>query len=260
MTPKESSMKFLRDTWLIFERSIGLTLHNPAWVAIGLLQPLFYLSLFGPLLQPLAGAAGFPAGNALNVFVPGLLVQLGLFGTAFVGFSLIAEVRNGVLERMRVTPVSRLALLLGRALRDVLILVVQALMLVVVAIPFGLHVNALGLAVVLCLLVLMGLLMASVSYALALWLRNEDSLAQLLNMVALPLLLLSGILLPMTLAPAWLRTLAAVNPVSHVVEASRALFNEQLGDPSIPRAVVIVSVLTVIALLTASRSFSRAAA
>jgi ABC-2 type transport system permease protein len=253
-------MNTLRDTWLIFRRALGLTLRNPAWIIIGLLQPLFFLTFFGPLLQPLATAAGFPPGSALNMFVPGLLIQLGLFGTAFVGFGLIAEVRYGVLERMRVTPVSRLALLLGRALRDILILLVQSVLLVAVAIPFGLRVNPVGLLVVLGLLVLMGLLMASVSYALALWLRSEDALAPLLNMVTLPLLLLSGILLPISLGPAWLQALAAVNPLSHVVTAARALFNEQLGDPSIPLAVGLMAVLAAVALVTASRSFSRATA
>jgi ABC-2 type transport system permease protein len=254
-------MKMLRDTWLIFERSVALTLRNPAWVAIGVIQPLFFLILFGPLLEPLAGAPGFPQGaNPFNVFVPGLLIQLGLFGTAFVGFGLIGEVRYGVIERMRVTPVSRLALLLGRALRDTLVLLVQSLLLVIFAIPFGLHVNFVGLFVMLGLLILIGLLMVSVSYTLALWLRSEDALAPVLNTLTLPLLLLSGILLPLTLAPAWLKAVAAVNPLGYAVNASRALFNEELGDPSIPLALLILGVLAAVALVGASRSFSRTTA
>src|SRR5262249_416067 len=117
-------MSVLRDTWLVFRRYLAITLRNPAWVVIGLVQPVLYLVLFAPLLQSVAAVRGFPAGGAYNVFVPGLLVQLGLFGSAFVGFSLIAELRGGVVERLRVTPVSRLALLLGRALRDVVSLLV----------------------------------------------------------------------------------------------------------------------------------------
>jgi hypothetical protein len=133
-------MKLLNDTWLMFERSVALTLRNPAWVVIGVVQPLFFLVLFGPLLQPITAAAGFSGTgqNAFNVFVPGLLIQLGLFGTAFVGFGLIAEMRAGVIERLRVTPVSRFALLLGRALRDILTLLVQALMIVLLSLPFAL--------------------------------------------------------------------------------------------------------------------------
>ena len=108
-------MKILRNTWLVFQRNLGLTLGNPAWTVIGLIQPILYLLLFAPLLKSIVRTPGFPSGGAYNIFVPGLLIQLGLFGTAFVGFTLIAELRYGLVERLQVTPVSRFALLLGRA-------------------------------------------------------------------------------------------------------------------------------------------------
>src|SRR5436190_688347 len=133
-------MKTLHDTWLIFVRSLMLTLRNPVWVFIGLAQPVLYLALFAPLLFPLTSAQGFPPGGAFNVFVPGLLVQLAMF-SAFTGFALIAELRAGVLERMRVTPISRISMLLGRSLRDVTILLVQAALLIIFALPFGLNIE-----------------------------------------------------------------------------------------------------------------------
>src|SRR5258708_9853844 len=238
-------MDIAGDTWLVFRRSVGITVRNPAWLVIGLTQPVLYLLLFGPLLRSVAGVRGFPAGGATNVFVPGLLIQLGLFGTAFVGFSLIAELRLGVVERLRVTPVSRLALLLGRGLRDVLNLLVTSLLLVLVSLPFGLDLHPAGLAVFLVLQALLGLLFASLSYALALWLRSEDAFAPLLTTVTLPLLLLSGVLLPLSLAPAWLRAVAAANPLSYAVDAARALFAGHLGDPGVARGLAIVAVLAV---------------
>lgn len=253
-------MKILRDTWLIFQRSVGITLHNPAWILIGAFQPLLFLVLFGPLLKPLAGSPGFPSGGAFNVFVPGLLIQTALFGTAFVGFGLIAEVRYGVIERMRVTPVSRVALLLGRALRDILVLLIQSTLLTLAAIPFGLRLNGVGTLVVLGLLVLMGLLMVCLSYAAGLWLRSEDALAPLVNTLTMPLLLLSGILLPLSLAPDWLRTLARANPLSYAVDAARALFNEHFTDVAIPQAIGILGVLALLAVIGTSRFFSRTTA
>ncbi|MGH7759478.1 MAG: ABC transporter permease, partial [Candidatus Dormibacteria bacterium] len=117
-------MKLWRDTLLVFRRYFGIFIHNPAWVAVGVLQPVLYLLLFAPLLKSVAQVPGFPHGGAYNVFVPGLLIQLGLFGASGVGFSLIAELRLGVVERLRVTPVSRVAMLLGRALRDMLVLLI----------------------------------------------------------------------------------------------------------------------------------------
>src|SRR5438132_3116254 len=140
-------MKLARDTWLVFGRYFWIFIHNPAWVVIGVVQPLLYLLLFAPLLKQIQSAPGFPRGGAYNVFVPGLLVQLGLFGAAGVGFSLIAELRMGVIERLRVTPVSRVALLLGRALRDVISIVVQSLILILLALPFGLSIHPVGVLV-----------------------------------------------------------------------------------------------------------------
>ncbi len=137
-------MKLLRDTWLVFQRYFSLFIHNPAWVAVGVLQPALYLLLFAPLLKSIVHLPGFPPGGAYNVFVPGLLVQLGIFGASGVGFSLISELRGGVVERLRVTPVSRLALLLGRALRDTLTLLVQSVILVLIGLPFGLSIQPLG--------------------------------------------------------------------------------------------------------------------
>lgn len=253
-------MKTLRDTWLVFQRNLGLTLRNPAWAVIGVVQPLLYLLLFAPLLKSIATTQGFPSGGAYNVFVPGLLIQLGLFGAAFVGFTLIAELRYGVVERLQVTPVSRLALLLGRALRDVLILLVQSLMLILLSLPFGLDIHPAGLLIVLGLLALIGLLMASCSYALALWLKSEDALAPLLTTVTLPLLLLSGVLLPLALAPAWLRHIAAFNPLAYAVDAARAIFNGHLGDASVIKGIAITAILAVIALVVSARSFGRTVA
>lgn len=250
-------MKLAGDTWLVFQRYLGILLRNPAWVIIGVTQPVLYLLLFAPLLKSIAHMPGFPPGGAYNVFVPGLLIQLGLFGAAGVGFSLIAELRFGVIERLRVTPVSRLALLLGRAMRDVLTLLIQSLILVLLALPFGLSIHPAGLLLVLALIALIGLMMASVSYALAMALRSEDSFAPLIFTATLPILLLSGVLLPLTLAPAWLRGISRANPLTYAVNAGRAIFNDHLGDPSVVRGIAIMAALAVIAVGVAARSFNR---
>ncbi|MGH3154276.1 MAG: ABC transporter permease, partial [Streptosporangiaceae bacterium] len=132
-------MSFIRDTLMIFRRQERLALRQPAWVIIGLTQPILYLVLFGPLLKGLPTASLGSSGNAYRFFVPGLLIQLGLFGSTFVGFAIISDWRAGVIERFRVTPVSRLAVMSGRVLRDTLVLVVQAVILVLVGIGFGLR-------------------------------------------------------------------------------------------------------------------------
>jgi ABC-2 type transport system permease protein len=217
-------MNTLSETSLIFRRAMRLSLRNPIWVILGLIQPILYLVMFGPLLENMTAVQGWPSGDAWSVFVPGLLVQLGIFGAAFVGFGLLHEMHAGVVERMRVTPASRLALLLGRVLRDVVVLFVQGLILIGCALLFGLDAPVGGLLVGLLVVALLGAAFSSASYAAALILKSEDALAPLANGLAVPLLLLSGILLPMSLAPGWLETISDINPLKHVVDGVRALF------------------------------------
>lgn len=219
----ENPNTLVRDTLTVFRRSMRLSVRNPAWVVIGLSQPVLYVLLFGPLLKPLASSLG--TGNSYQLFVPGILVQLAMFGALFVGFNLIAEYRAGVIEAQRVTPAPRLALLLGRVLRDVVVLLVQGILLVLVAIPLGLRAPVLGVVLTLLMVAALGFTFASISYGLALTLKSEDAFAPLLNAFVIPALLLSGILLPMTLAPTWLQWVSDVNPLKHVVNGVREYFN-----------------------------------
>ena len=123
-------MTFLRESSIVFRRQLRMNLRNPAWVLIG-------ADAAGALPRSCSArcssriAAQFDdRDNAYTFFVPGLLVQLGIFGAFFAGFSLIGEWRDGVIEAERVTPASRTALLIGRLWRDLLQLFVQALILV----------------------------------------------------------------------------------------------------------------------------------
>jgi ABC-2 type transport system permease protein len=252
-------VKVLRDTWLIYRRSVILTLRQPVWMIMGVFQPILYLVLFGPLLEGTTSAAGADA-NAFNWFVPGLLIMTGFFAAAFAGFGLVAELRYGVVERMRVTPMSRFAMLAGRALRDVTILMGQAILLIVVAIPLGLELVPGGAALTLVIVALVGLSFALLSYTLALVFKSEDALAPIVQFLALPLLLLSGIFLPMTLAPEWLQTLSSLNPLTHAVDAARALFSGLWDDPAVVVGTSIMGILALISLVVSARAFARSTA
>ena len=215
---------FARQTLVIFRRQARIALRNPAWVIIGLVQPILYLALFGPLLQPLARSLG--TDNAYALFVPGLLVQLGLFGALFAGFGLVAEWRAGVIEAERVTPASRTALLLGRVLLNAAQLLVQSVVLVALGFAFGLQASWGGSVFGVVLTVLRGAACACASNAIGLLTKSEDVLAPVLNSIALPVLLLSGILLPITAAsaPGWLNVLSAIIPTRHIVDGIRTVF------------------------------------
>ena len=251
-------MRLLTDTWLVFTRNTLLMLRSPFWLVFGLFQPICYLLLLGPLLEDVAAVPGFPPGGAFNVFVPGIFVMTAVYSTAFVGFSLIADLRAGVIERLRVSPLSPLALPLGLALRDTVMLMVQCGLLAAIAWPMGLRIGAGGAALMLALLALVALSLSCVSYAFALAIRDENGLASTLNTFALPLLLLSGVILPLSLAPPLLQNLARFNPFAHAVDAARALTNGDLGDPSVPLAFAVMAAVTALSFAWVARSFRTA--
>ncbi|MGK5517952.1 ABC transporter permease [Micromonospora sp. URMC 107] len=248
-------MKLARDTWLIFQRQLQLLLRNPVWVFVGVFQPVMYLLLFAPLLKPALNAP--TQAEAYKIFVPGLLVLLAIFGGLFQGFGLIAELRAGVIERSRVTPVSRLALLLGRSLRDVVSLIVQAVIITLLALLFDLRVSLGDLLLAYLMLALIALMTSAVSYGIALKVKSEDALAPLMNTVAQPVLLLSGILLPLTFAPGWLQGIAEWNPFSWAVDGTRALFAGDLGDDRVWQGLGIIAILAAAGVVWAARQFAR---
>jgi ABC-2 type transport system permease protein len=215
-------VRFFRESSIVFRRQIRMNLRNPAWVLIGAFQPVLYLVLFGPLLRPLIRQFG--ATNAYTFFVPGMLVQLGIFGAFFAGFSLIGEWREGVIEGERVTPANRTALLAGRLYRDLLQLFVQALILIGLGYALGMNAPIGGLVIGVLLTLLIGGACAAASLALALTTKSEDVMAPVINVVMMPVLLLSGILLPMTIGPVWLEKASDYMPIRHVVDGVRSSF------------------------------------
>lgn len=252
-------MKFLLETRLLLGRSLRSTLRNPVWVVMGLFQPVLYLLLFAPLLNNLK-MPGFSNTSSLNIFAPGLLVMMAMFSVGFAGFNVCQDLRSGVIERLRVTPASRVAMLLGMVLRDVIIFLVQCTLLVLIAMLMGLTVDLKGALLLFALMTLIALMMASASYALGFILKNEGAMAAALNTVTLPLMLLSGVMLPLSLAPQALQNIAKFTPFSHAVDASRALINGNLGDQSIVLAFSIIVVLMILGMFWATRVFRKATA
>ena len=131
-------MKLARDTWLTLQYEAGQLVHDPVSVAATLLNPVTYLVFFTPFLKSVLHVSTY--GGAFQIYVPLLFCSMGLFGGLFAGFALLAAIRQGVIARFRVTPVSRTGLLLGRELVFFLLIGIQAVVITVVAVIFGLRV------------------------------------------------------------------------------------------------------------------------
>ena len=248
-------MKLARDTWLTFQYEAGQLVHSPVSIAISLLQPVTYLLLFTPFLKSVMGASSY--GGAYAIYVPSLFAAMGIFSGLFAGFALIAAIRRGVITRLRVTPLSRVGLLLGWELMFVALVAFQAVVIVVVAVIFGLRVPLINLLLALVLLSLMVVIGVSISYVLAILVPNQTVLANLTNGVTEPLALLAGVLIPLSVAPLWVRRVALWNPFAWGANGMRAVFQGHVGAPVVWQASIILAALAAIAVLVSSRLFNR---
>lgn len=244
-----------RDTWNVLTRELRPVVRDPFTLIFSLLQPLVFLGLFAPLL---VGSSGEPVGETLQWFVPGVLVMIVLFGTGAVGSNLQYEMMTGSHERTLVAPLSRSSLLVGRALKEVAPIVIQALLIVLIAWPFGFTIHAAGLVVGLALLAVFGIGLGSLSYSLALATKDREWLFWGVQQTLIfPLLILSGMLLPLDEGPGWMRVVATVNPVNWVVQAERALLAGDLANVNVLWGWVAAVVLAIVGLWVGIRSMRR---
>lgn len=235
------------DTSIVLERELRPMLANPFSLTISLVQPLVFLGLFGPLLSAVSGS---DTATALQWFVPGIVVMSALVATSMTGANLQAEMQSGAHERLLVAPLRRSSLLIGRALKEIVPVVVQSLIIVAVAAPFGFRVEPAGIAVGLVILGLFGVGMGALSYSLAIASKGEDwvfwSVQQTLMF---PLLLLAGILLPVDDGPAWIRFLSDLNPLTYVVQAERVLFDGGLASATVAKGAAAAALTCAVGLV-----------
>ena len=251
-------MKTARDIGLLFQRSIIQLLRNPVWVIVGFSTPILYLALFTPLLKHVAGTGGLPGGNVLDLFLPGILALLAFASGVGPGFNTIFELKAGVIERFRVTPASRFAILIGPILATMLMMFVFDAVVVAVGAGFGFSVHWLGLAVLAVLLGLLMIIVAAFSIATALATKEISGFAALINGINLPVLLLAGVLLPISLGPTWMRDLAHFNPLYYLVQASRVLASGTLTAVAVWQAFAVLVPLCALVLTWATRVFRQA--
>lgn len=252
-------MKFARDTGLLFKRYGLQMLRDPVWVFVGLSTPVLYLLLFTPLLNHL-DLPGAGKHHAIDAFLPGILALQAFASGTGPGFGTIFELKAGFTERLRVTPASRLALLLGPVLFSTVAMFFFDVLLVGVGAAFGFDVHWGGLGVLAVLLGLLMVTVASFSVALAIVTKEISAFASVVTGLNLPVLLLAGVLLPISLGPGWLRVLAHFNPLYYLVVASRTLSAGPLATSATWQAFAVLVPLCAITLAWATRVFRQAVA
>ncbi|WP_214102821.1 ABC transporter permease [Acrocarpospora catenulata] len=247
-------MSFVRDTVTVFEREMAPTWRNPFGLLFTMVQPLLFLYLFGPVLSGSTDLGGAP----WEWFVPGILIMMCLSGPMMAGYTLLVELIGGSMERMLVTPLSRTAMLVGRTLKEFVVLLAQGGLLIGLAIPLGLDLHLPGVLTGLALLIVFGVGLGALSFVLAIVSAPGGELFYAVTQLTVfPLLLLSGVLLPVDAGPAWLQTAAALNPVTYIVEAERALFTGAFTTPAVLYGTLAATAVAALGLTLGTRAMRR---
>ncbi|MFJ3406255.1 ABC transporter permease [Promicromonospora sp. NPDC090134] len=249
---------FVRDTRIVLLRELRPVARDPFSILFGLIQPLVFLGLFGPLL---VGSAGATLGSDVWLwFVPAVLAMTTLFGSSVTGSNLQLDISSGVHERMLVTPLSRPAQLVGRALKEMVPVLAQSAVVLLVMLPFGLRPDPLGAVLTLLQLAVLGIGVGALSYSLALAVRKQEWMFWVVQQTVLfPVMLLSGMLLPLETGPAWMRAISTVNPLRYVVDSGRAAFAGDLASSAVAWGWVAAVVTAAVGLTVGVRAMVRSA-
>jgi ABC-2 type transport system permease protein len=251
-------MTAIAQTAHVSGRHLRAFVRQPWFVGVAITQPVIWLLLFGALFSGITKLPGF-GGSAsyIDYLVPGVLVMTALFSCGWSGMAVIEDLDRGIIDRYLTTPVHRSAIISGLTVYELVSLLIQAAIIGAMALALGAHFEGgiIGFgALTLCAL-LLGAAVASFSDAMALILRQRESVIGINTMMTLPLTFLSAAFLPLALAPDWIQTVAKFNPVNWAVEAGR----EALGaSPDWSFVLPRVAGLAVLALLAtgfATRTF-----
>lgn len=229
----------LADTWHLFNKYMIITLRMPLWTLFTLIQPLIWLLIFGQLFGRFVGTA-----NYMDFMVPGILIMTVLFGSSWSGVSLLREISAGSVDRMLVSPVSRVAIVLSRVLHSAVQVIVQAFIILAIAWIVGSSIttNPINIILGMTVIFLLGVGFAAISNGFAITLQREEPLVMIGNLMTLPLMFFSSALVPKEFMPQWIQTIAMANPISYAVEAVRAVMTDtiNMNDFLIGFAVVFV--------------------
>ena len=240
---------FVSDTVNVMNRELKPVWREPLAVVFAMIQPLVFLGLFAPLLPDLAN------GSALQWFVPGIVAMTALMGASFTGANLMEEMQSGSHERQLVSPLGRPALLVGRALKEVVPMLMQVAIIVAVVTPFSFDLHLGGVLAASLLLAVFSVGIGALSFALALASKGQDWMFWTVQQTLLfPTLLTAGVLLPMEGAPRWLEVVSALNPMTYIVDATRALFAGTYPAEVIAQGVAGAVVVAAVGLLVGVRA------
>jgi len=242
---------FWRQTFAVAEADIRKLIHDPLELLTRMTQPVLWLLVFG---QVFAHAHVIPTGGIgyLDFIAPGILAQSVLFIAIFYGISIIWERDLGILQKFLVSPASRYALVLGRALSAGVRGLSQAFIVYVLAFILGVHLRLdLGGSITVLIAVMMGsAIFSTFSLIAACIVKTRERFMGIGQVLTMPLFFTSNAIYPLSMMLPWLRSISGVNPLTYQIDAIRSAMIVG-GQSTFGSAIDFAVLLAVFALLIA---------
>ncbi len=225
-----------------------------------LARPVLWLFVvgngMGSLIKPRAGF------SYLQFIFPGMIGMTILFSSIFSSISIVWDREFGFMKEMLVAPISRISIVIGKAISGTLISVAQAII-ILVLIPFlGIHITIMQFIEVVAVALLVSLCVTSLGILIAARLTSFDGFNIIMNFLVMPMLFLSGAMYPVTSMPQVLRQLTLINPLTYGVDAFKHVLLENGTPPlgpefSLSLDLFIVSAIAIVMLTLAALSFRK---
>lgn len=226
-------------------RSLRRFYRVPANPVSIILFPIIQLFLFSQLYKDIVTLPGFGGQTSyLAYLAPGQIVFTVFLATAWSGTNLLVDYRNGILDKLRVTPINRYSILAGELVTLFLECAMMAGTILVLSVLLGASIatGLPGAAMILLLGGSFGVAWAGTSFLPALLTKNEQATGTL-SILFFPLAFMSTAFVPVALMPEWLQVVNRWNPITYVIEAMRSLMAVGWDWPAIGQAFVAIAIL-----------------
>lgn len=264
MSTNESAMDTLvRPTLTLWWREIVRFYRQRSRIVGALATPILFWILLGSGFAESFRSAGASSGvGYAEYFYPGAMTMVVLFTAIFSTISLIEDRKEGFLQAVLVAPVARSTVVLGKILGGATLALGQALLLLAAAPLVGLSLGVLDFLAVTLILAIIAFGLTALGFMIAWKMDSTQGFHAIMNLVLIPMWLLSGAFFPAAGASGWLRLLMALNPLTYGMAAlRRCLYPADVPvGPDVPGLAVAVLVtvgFTILAFLIARSQASR---
>jgi ABC-2 type transport system permease protein len=245
---------FLVQVGVLARRSVVRTLRQPAMVIPSLLFPLLLLSIYASGLDSATRLPGFPTDSYLQFALAITFVQGALFSANSAGTNLASDIESGFLNRLSLTPLRRVALMMGQLAGIIALGLIQALTFLAVGLAFGagIETGLAGALVIVAFSLLVSLAFGCIGAFVALRAGSGEAVQGVFPLF-FAALFLSSMSLPRDLIETdWFRTVADWNPVSYMLECIRSLMIEGWDAEALALGFACAGGLAAVALVAAS--------